>query len=155
MGIIMEGKFLNKKEIKPILHQLEKQFGFTEELPYVFFKNNKHKVLIINKELSQIDMIKLRINSLGLYFGEIMDSREIRLSIEGSQIVGQTATKNVVAVDENTAKQWMYGQDIEGQYDATGFVILKYGNYYIGCGRCKDGKISNHVPKNRRIGTLK
>jgi NOL1/NOP2/fmu family ribosome biogenesis protein len=150
----MEGKFLNKKEIKPILRQLEEQFGFTEELPYIFFKNNKHKVTIITRELIQVDMTKLRMNSVGMYFCEIMDSGEIRLSIEASQIVGPKATKNVVDVNFDTAKRWMYGQDIEKQFDASGFVIVKYGNYYIGCGRYKDGKVSNHVPKNRRIGTL-
>jgi NOL1/NOP2/fmu family ribosome biogenesis protein len=154
MGIVMQGKFLNKKEIKPILHQLEEQFGYTEELPYVFFKNNKNKVSIITKELSQIDMTKLRINSVGLYFCEIMDSGEIRLSIEASQIVGPCAKKNVVEINEESAKRWMYGQDIEGDFDATGFVIVKSGTYYIGCGRYKDRKVSNHVPKNRRIGTL-
>ncbi len=150
----MEGKFLNKKEIKPILQKLEEQFGFTQELQYVFFKNNKHKVMIINKELAHIDMEKIRINNFGVYMGEIMDSREVRLSIEGSQIIGPFATKNVVEVDFETAKRWMYGQDIEGVFDATGFVIVKYGDYFIGCGRYKEGKISNHVPKNRRIGTL-
>ncbi len=150
----MEGKFLNKKGIKPILQQLKEQFCFTDELPYVFFKNNKHRVLIINKELSQIDMTKLRINSLGMYFAEIMESHEVRLSIEASQIVGPFAKKNVVEVDFETAKKWMYGQDIEGDFDASGFVIVKHGNYYIGCGRYKNRVISNHVPKNRRIGTL-
>ena len=151
----MEGKFLNKKEIKPIMKQLDEQFGFTEELPYVFFKNNKHKIMIINNEFAEIDLTKLRVNNFGLYFGEIMDSREIRLSIEASQIVGPYATKNIVEVDENTAKKWMYGQDIEYNYNTTGFVILKYKKDFIGCGRYKDGKISNHIPKNRRIGTLK
>ncbi len=150
----MEGKFLNKKEIKPILAQLEKQFGFTEELSYVFFKNNKNKISIITKELSHVDMTKLRINSLGMYFGEIMDSHEVRLSIEGSQIIGPHAQKNIVDIDFDTAKKWMYGQDIEGQFDASGFVIVKHGKYFIGCGWYKDGKVSNHIPKNRRIGTL-
>ncbi|MFA6888614.1 MAG: tRNA pseudouridine(55) synthase TruB, partial [Candidatus Woesearchaeota archaeon] len=138
-----------------IMKQLDEQFGFTEELPYVFFKNNKHKIMIINNEFAEIDLTKLRVNNFGLYFGEIMDSREIRLSIEASQIVGPYATKNIVEVDENTAKKWMYGQDIEYNYNTTGFVILKYKKDFIGCGRYKDGKISNHIPKNRRIGTLK
>jgi NOL1/NOP2/fmu family ribosome biogenesis protein len=137
------------------MKQLDEQFGFTEELPYVFFKNNKHKIMIINNEFAEIDLTKLRVNNFGLYFGEIMDSREIRLSIEASQIVGPYATKNIVEVDENTAKKWMYGQDIEYNYNTTGFVILKYKKDFIGCGRYKDGKISNHIPKNRRIGTLK
>lgn len=150
----MEGKFLNKKEIRQICSRLEEQWGFTEELPYVFFKNNKNKLSIMTKELRSVDITKLRVNSFGLYFCEIMDSGDVRLSIEGSQIIGPKAAKNVVEVDIDTAKRWMYGQDIDGQFNASGFVIVKYRNYYIGCGRCKDSKISNHVPKNRRIGTL-
>ena len=150
----MQGDFLNKKEIKRILEQVEKQWGFTEEMNYVFFKNNKQRVSIVNKELAQLDLSKLRLNSLGMYFCEVMSSGEIRLSIEGSQLVGPFATKNVVPVSQEQAKQWLYGQDLELPASVHGFVILQFGNYFIGCGRYKDGLISNHVSKNRRIGTL-
>lgn len=151
----MNGEFLNRKEIKHILQQLEKQWGFSSDLEYAFFMNNQRRVALLNKEFALVPDAKLRINSLGLYFCELMENGEIRLSIEGSQLIGPYATKNVVAVDFFQAKKWMYGQDLEIPLgDVTTFVILKHGDYFLGCGRYKNGVISNHVSKNRRIGTL-
>lgn len=150
----MQGSFLGKKEIKKILEQLEKQCGFTEELDFLFFQNNRNRIFLVNREFAQLDTTKLRVNSLGLYFCEIMNNGEVRLGIEGSQIVGPFASRNVMDVSEEQARQWLYGQDVEIVSDASGFVILRFGNYYLGCGRYKDGVISNHVAKNRRIGTM-
>ncbi|MEK6921793.1 MAG: hypothetical protein AABX82_07940 [Nanoarchaeota archaeon] len=151
----MQGNFLNRKEIKHILRQLEEQWGFTLDLEYAFFMNNQRRVALVNKEFALIGDAKLRINSLGLYFCELMENGEIRLSIEGSQLVGPHSTKNIVEVDFVSAKQWMFGQDLEISFgESTTFVILKHGDYFLGCGRYKNGVISNHVSKNRRIGTL-
>jgi NOL1/NOP2/fmu family ribosome biogenesis protein len=151
----MQGNFLNRKEIKHILHQLEEQWGFTQDLDYAFFMNNQRRVALVNKEFALVADAKLRLNSLGLYFCELMENGEVRLSIEGSQLVGPYATKNVVDVDFLTAKCWMYGEDLPLSLgDVTAFVILKHGDYFLGCGRYKNGVVSNHVSKNRRIGTL-
>ena len=151
----MQGNFLNKKEIKRILGQLEEQWCFTEELMYAFFMNNKKRVSLVNKEFAMLDTTKLRINSLGMYFCEVMENGEVRLSIEGSQLLGPFATKNVLEIDFTAAKRWMYGEDLEIAFgEVTAFVILKYNDYFLGCGRYKNGVISNHVSKNRRIGTL-
>ena len=155
MGALMEGTFLKKKEIAAICNQLEKHWGFQEPLPYLFFQTRQRRVSLLNKEFAVVDTSKLRINSVGMYFCEIMNNQEVRLSIEGSQIVGHFASRNVLSVDEKQVKQWLYGQDVEiSSADVEGFVILLFGSYFIGCGRYKEGIISNHVSKNRRIGTL-
>ena len=169
----MQGEFLAKKEIRRILEQLEKQWGCSLELDYLFFRNNKNRISLMNRDFVQLDTSKLRLNSVGLYFCEVMDNGEIRLSIEGSQLVGPTATKNVILLDFVQTRKWLYGQDIEfGSQSAasasfspasafsavaslpTGFVILQHDDFFLGCGRLKNGVISNHVSKIRRIGTL-
>ena len=151
----MQGNFLNSKEIKRLVEQLEVQWGFTQKLDYAFFMNNQRRISLVNKEFALVVDAKLRLNSLGLYFCEQMENGELRLSIEGSQLVGPHATKNVIEVDFVSAKQWMFGQDLEISFgDVTAFVILRCGKYYLGCGRYKNGIVSNHVSKNRRIGTL-
>ena len=151
----MNGNFLNSKEVKKILQQLEEQWGFTEELDYAFFMNNQRRVALVNRDFALVADAKLRLNSLGLYFCEVMENGEIRLSIEASQLIGPYASKNVIEVDFLSAKRWMFGEDLEIPFgDVTAFVILKCGNYFLGCGRYKNGIVSNHVSKNRRIGTL-
>ena len=144
-------KILNSKEIKEILKLIEKQWGAKLKLDYAFLKNPKNRVFIINKEdISKIELEKLRINSIGMYFCEI-DKLGIRLSIEGSQIIGKKAEKNIVEINEEQAKQWFKGEDLEIRGNYSGFVIIKHNNDFLGNGKYKDGKILNYVSKSRRI----
>ncbi len=143
-------KILNNKEIKKILQILEAQFGFKEKLDYVFLMNQRNRLYIINKDLAKINLEKLRIDSIGLYFGEYK-REEVRLSIEGSQMIGKKATKNVIELNDKEAEEWLTGQDITKEFKSLGFVILKHKKDILGCGRYKQGVILNYVPKERRL----
>ena len=160
-------KILNGKEIKIILSLIEKQWGAELKPNYAFLQNAKNRVFMVNKDISKINMetrenrrfsvsqkskisVKLRINSIGMYFCEV-DKIGTRLSIEGSQIVGPKATKNIVEIDEGQAKKWLKGEDLEIKGNYSGFAILKYNNVFLGTGRFKEGKILNYVGKERRI----
>ena len=90
-------KILNKKEIKKIMQLIEKQWNAKLKLGYAFLKTEKGKIYIVNEDISKLDLSKLRINSIGLYFGELRGD-ELRLSIEGSQIIGKNASKNVIVI---------------------------------------------------------
>ena len=147
---MLELKILNSKEVKEIYRLIEKQWGAELKLDYAFLKNSKNRVFIVNKDISKIDFSKLRINSAGMYFCEI-DDRGIRLSIEGSQIVGPKAAKNIVEITEEQAKRWLMGEDLEIKGDYSGFVILKSNNDFLGTGKYRDGKILNYVNKGRRV----
>lgn len=142
-------KILNKKQIKKILEIIKKQYGCKVNLDYAFLQNEKNRVYIANKEFADIDLTKLRINSVGLYFGELR-SGELRLTIEGSQIIGPYAKENVVELDEKESKEWMKGYDLVKETNTKGFVIIKHKEDYLGCGKVKENKIFNYVPKNRR-----
>ena len=146
-----ELKFLNSKETKEILKLIEEQWGAKLKLDYTFAKNSKNRVFIVNKDINKIDFSKLRINSVGMYFCDI--ENEIRLSIEGSQIIGPKAAKNVVEINEEQTKQWLKGEDleIEDKGDYNGFVIIKHENDFLGSGKYKSGIILNYVNKSRRI----
>lgn len=146
-----ELKFLNSKETKGILKLIEEQWGAKLKLDYTFAKNNKNRIFIINKGISKINFSKLRINSVGMYFCDL--ENEIRLSIEGSQIIGPKSTKNVVEVNDEQTKKWMKGEDLEIQdkENHNGFVIIKNKNDFLGTGKYKEGKVLNYVNKGRRV----
>jgi|TARA_B100001971_G_scaffold84700_1_gene78292 NOL1/NOP2/fmu family ribosome biogenesis protein len=148
-------KILNTKEIKQILKLIENQWNAKLKLNYAFLKNNKNRIFIINKDISKIDLEKLRINSIGMYFCETRNDK-IRLSIEGSQIVGPKAMKNIVEINSLQVKQWMKGEDleIENKGDYNGFVIIKHNNDFLGTGKYKDGKVLNYVGKSRRVSII-
>ena len=146
-------KILNNKEIKEIFKLIEKLWGAKLKLDYAFLKNSKNRIFVVNKDLEKIELEKLRINSIGMYFCEIMNN-EIRLSIEGSQIIGPKATKNIVEIDEQQVKQWLNGQDLEIKENYPSFLILKHNNYFLGTGKYKNGKVLNYVSKSRRIQSI-
>ena len=146
-----ELKILNSKEIKEIHKLIESQWGAKIKLGYGFLKNSKNRIFIINKSISKIDFSKLRLNSAGMYFCEI-DDKGIRLSIEGSQIIGAKAARNVVELNEEETKKWFKGEDLEKECkDCKGFVILKNKNDFLGTGKYSNGRILNYVSKTRRI----
>ena len=146
-----ELKILNNKEIKEIYGLVEKQWGAKIKLDFGFLRNNKNRIFVINKDISKIDFSKLRLNSVGMYFCEI-DSRGIRLSIEGTQIIGQKAARNIVELDEEETRKWLKGDDLEKECkDCSGFVILKHKNDFLGNGKYANGRILNYVAKTRRV----
>lgn len=143
-------RVLERKNKKKFLELLKKQFGFDKKLDYVFLINNKNKIFIINKELVNIDINKIRINSIGMYIAEFRND-EVRLSIEGSQFIGPYTKKNVLELNDKEARQWIKGNDLEKETKLKGFVIIKNNNDYCGCGKVKEKGILNFVPKTRRL----
>ena len=144
---------LNSREIKEIMKLIESQWGAKLSPDYVFLKNSENRVFIVSRGIEKVDMDKLRINSIGMYFCEI-DRKGIRLSIEGSQIVGPKAEKNIAEISEDQARQWLRGEDLEVSGDYSGFAIIKCNNDFLGNGKFKDGKILNYVNKGRRVSSI-
>ena len=145
-----ELKILNSREIKEILKLIDKQWGAKLKLDYGFLKNNKNRIFVVSKGISKINTSNLRLNSVGMYFCEI-DHKGIRLSIEGSQIVGPKATRNIVEVDEEETKKWFKGEDLEINGEYSGFLIIKHKKDFLGNGKYSNGRILNYVGKNRRV----
>ena len=151
-----ELKILNSREIKEIYELIEKQWGANIKLDNGFLQNSKNRIFIISKDIAKIETSKLRLNSAGMYFCEI-DGKGIRLSIEGSQIVGPKAAENVVELNGEETRKWFKGEDLEKECnDCNGFIILKNKNDFLGTGKYSKGKILNYVGKTRRIlaGTI-
>lgn len=142
---------MTSKELKVLFKQLEDQYGtLPENLKDYAFIKNKDKIYLITRDIERIPLDKIRINNAGLYIIEEKNN-QIRLSIEGAQLFGPAATKNVHEFDDEGMKAWFRGEDVDVDTEYEGFVILKHGNDYIGSGRYKDGHIINFVPKARRL----
>lgn len=141
-------KPISNKEKKLLLKQLQDQFDFSEKLDYSFFINPDKKIFIFNKG-AEIDFSKIKVNSLGLYFANV--ENEIRLTIEGSQLIGPMSGKNILEVDEDQLQDWIHGRNIETDKELEGFVLVKNKNDFYGTGKYKEGKIINFVPKERRL----
>ena len=143
--------YMASRELKVFFKLIVEQYGAVpDKFGELAFIRGKERIYCITRDIDKVDVKKLRINSLGLYIAEVKNE-QLRLSIEGSQLIGPTATKNVCELDREQLKEWFQGHDlkIEGEY--SGFVILKYENDYVGSGKYKDKLILNFVPKARRL----
>lgn len=146
----MENHILKSREVKTLLRQIKEQWGSEFDKSFVFIQR-KDKLYITKREVFDID---IKSYSVGIYFGSFSKSG-LRLSIEGSQLVGADAKKNIVDIDEDLAKKWMKGEDIKvNKQDADGHVLVRFGKDFLGCGLYKDDYVLNYVPKPRRINMI-
>ena len=142
-------KVLNSKAVKELTKKISSQFGFAEKLDYAYLEGSDGKVYLVNKELADMELKRLRIHSLGLCLGEHSKDGFV-LTIEGSQLIGPKCTKNVIELPDESVKNWLKGENIEA--DAPdGVCILKCGKDFLGCGAVSRGIAVNKLDKNRRI----
>ena len=145
-------KQLSNKERKILFRKIEALYGIKDlKMNYLFLRNNEGRIFIVNKKVRDVDLREVNVNSIGLYFARF--DNELRLSMEGSQIMGPFANKNTTELNDEDARLWLEGSDIENVKENCDeiFVILKNKEDYIGTGKYKEGKILNYVPKERRI----
>ena len=146
-------KALNKKQIKELLKSIEGHYEIKElKLDYIFYQSNKGKIFLLSNKFKDFDHSNLNINSLGLYFANIKD-KEVRLSVEGSQLIGNKAKKNAVEINEEELKDWLLGEDLEKKKGES-FVLIKNKNDFYGSGKITKDSLLNFVPKEKRMNVI-
>jgi NOL1/NOP2/fmu family ribosome biogenesis protein len=128
---------------------IEEQFGAKINLK---FKEAGKRKVYAYKECTNLENQPVEVVHYGVYFGRLEEG-ELRLSIEGAQLIGKKAKRSIIEIDHDKAVKWMSGENLKVESEAQGYVILKWKNYYLGCGEIKNGTITNFVPKDRRITT--
>ncbi|MEN9625958.1 MAG: hypothetical protein RL557_286 [archaeon] len=144
---------LTSSEKKKITETLSEQFGI-DQLPYQLLQFGKERLRLFTGNLSFQQLISLdnsiRIENAGLYSLRKEEHKEgIRLTIDGTHLLKDTIKKNIVDFSDEQAQHWTRGEDVELSAEK-GFVIVKYGSYFLGCGKSTGEKIVNSVPKERR-----
>lgn len=160
-GNFIHLKILNEKEKKEIELKLKEQFGISE-IPGILASRGKERLYLFSgdfteKEIKKIEEISV-VERIGVYFAKAEEKMdEIRLSIEGTQILGNQITKNIFEIPEELVEKWMSGseilfEDIKGiKEKPKGFIIIKHKNDFLGTGKASENKIGNFIPKNRRL----
>jgi NOL1/NOP2/fmu family ribosome biogenesis protein len=134
-----------QKVSKMIENQFEAKINFK-------LKEAGKRKLYAYKECTNLESQSMEIIHHGVYFGRL-EKGAIRLSIEGAQLIGKKAKKNIIEIDYDKTIKWMRGENLQVESEVQGYVILKWKNYYLGCGEIKKGTIKNYVPKDRSITT--
>ncbi|MCK4670682.1 MAG: hypothetical protein KAT43_05775 [Nanoarchaeota archaeon] len=151
---MMKLDILNTRKVKELKKIISDVWGVDFEREVAFLQSpNKGRIYIVNKDIADLDLSKIRIDSLGLYICTWTD-RGLRLSFEGSQLIGPLAKKNVVELTIKQRDEWIKGCDIEFESDSNEFLIVKCGRDYFGCGKMREGMLFNFVPKTRRLSVV-
>jgi NOL1/NOP2/fmu family ribosome biogenesis protein len=154
-------KILNSKEVRNIHELLEEQFGYKGKLELVFMlSEKKQRIYLFTRDLAKMDISRLRVDSMGLYFATIFEGK-LRLTIDGSQLIGPDCSKGVIDVAKKEMQAWLMGEKLllsqleqQPAEAPEGFVILRFGEHYLGCGKIGGDLILNYIPKTRYIHAL-
>ena len=145
-------KILKSTQKKKILKQLNEQFGI-KKLPYLLLQFGKEKLRLYSGNLSVEELnildVNLRIENIGLYFAK-QQIDGIRLTLDGVQLLKGQITKNILKINDKQASDWLKGNDLSIKSDNS-FKILKHNNEFLGCGKSTGERITNSIPKERRV----
>jgi NOL1/NOP2/fmu family ribosome biogenesis protein len=152
-------KILNTREVKEIIKKLEEYYGIslkTFQKQYAFIKNQHDRIFIVNRDVEKIDFENLRINTVGLYFAEINKYGEVRLTLEGSQLIGPLAKKNTLELTEEQVREYFKGHEIEMEIetDQQPLFLIHYQKDFFGAAKYKNGTLLNYLPKIHRTQEL-
>jgi len=173
-------KIFSKKEKEEIEKMLESQFGI-KKIQGMILQRGEERLFLFQGSLTEKQIFQLEqtvpVERVGTYFAKIMEDKDgkskIRLSIEGTHIFSNQISKNIFELNDNQVEDWMKGNEllldnikqikIEGGGDENsglgkngwgtyrGFLVMKYKNNFLGTGKASENKISNFIPKNRRL----
>ena len=79
-----------------------------------------------------------------------LEQEQLRLSIKGSQLVGQLATKNVLTLNDEEFAQYVKGESFFVEQE-NGIYLVKHGNDFCGTSKIGMGKVHTFLPKERRL----
>ena len=146
-------KIYNKKEKAQVESILHEHFGI-DSIPGMVVKRGEERLFLFTGSFSEKDIELLQkctfIERMGVYFAKITEN-EVRLSIEGSQILKEQINKNIFSLNPSQAEEWMKGHELLIKTGSHGFLIMKHGSDFLGTGKASEEKIGNFIPKNRRL----
>ncbi len=121
---------------------LKKQFG-VDKLDFKLKVTRKGRIYAYRDCFEEIEEYHS-----GVYFGKL-ERDGIRLSIEGCYLLKNRVKRNVIEVSFDEMIRWLKGENLRKK--ARGYVILKWKDYLLGCGKGVGDKIINFIPKERRL----
>ncbi len=150
-------QILNSKETAKILEMLKEQFGITEISGKIIQRGAERLFLyqgsFTKEKIKEIEQT-IPIERIGVYFAKIVPGEEgIRLSIDGTHIFKNQITKNIFELTDKQAEVYLKGEELQLKTpeQEKGFKVIKYKNDFWGCGKASSEKISNFIPKQRRV----
>lgn len=146
-------KIFTEQEKQELVEKLNKQFGIQKIQGLVTMFGAERMFLFqgdINaKEIKELQNL-IYMERVGIYFAK-EQAGEIRLTIDGVHLFQDQITKNILEINENQLQEWLHGNELNIDTKIRGFVVIKCKNDFVGTGKASENKITNFIPKNRRL----
>ena len=141
--------------IKKLLNEVSEYFGFD----FKIFE--RYKFIINGKDINFTNIHSFNDNPdyyvrIGTKFGLIDKNAKIKLHTHAAQIIGKSATKNILTIKNNSdLDTYFSGGTISIKNIAGGQKLIKYNDKIIGTGVCIGEKMKSQFPRSKRTGSLK
>ena len=146
-------KILNQAEKKQIEDKLKEQFGI-KEIPGKIVMRGEERLFFFTGEIDEDEIRKIEeiapIEKIGVYFAKIIND-DIKLTIEGTQILKNQISEGIFEINDEQAEEWMMGRELNIKTGLKGFIVIKNNDDFLGCGKASENKITNFIPKSRRL----
>jgi NOL1/NOP2/fmu family ribosome biogenesis protein len=145
---------LRKKEVDKIKNLLLNVYGFKMPKSWLLYYLGKNKVWVLKEDFFDLTISKLNVEVMGFYLCHY-ERNIFRLSILGAQLVGKTATDNVLDISLKDAWNLIRGFDIDKVTNLSAtYIILRSPIGIIGVGKNHKIKVLCQIKKNRRVRNL-
>ena len=149
----MNVQFIKSPEKKRIIEELNNQFGIIE-IPHLLLETGKEKIRGFSGSLTKEELIDLshdiNIELLGTYI--IKREHDLRLSFDAAHLFKNQITKNIFEITDEQFELWIRGHDLI-MNAPKGTLVISHKGDFLGCGKSNGDKVSNYIPKERRIRT--
>jgi NOL1/NOP2/fmu family ribosome biogenesis protein len=153
-------KFLNSKEKRELKKKLAENYDFEGEIEgFILLSTKEERVYVLSGAELLPDKFdkEARVDRAGLYIGKII-SNGVLLNVEGSQIIGPLAKKNILEIDDSHLEPWLKGEDfslLEKEKSLlsseSGIFIVKHKDDFFGSAIIKNGSDLNQISKSRQL----
>jgi len=148
-------KILNISERKILEELLYQQHGVRETFKdFILIMGGEGKIRATTVETIEVAKKLRKVLQTGLYVAKYRKNKnEVFLSIEGSQILNNQISKNIVELDEEECREWMHGAPICVSINTDSrYIVGKMDKIYLGSARVsRDGKLYPQIAVWRRL----
>ena len=147
--------FLEDDDRHKLLQELETIYGIPPNVfnRYEFVvRGKRQKIWVVRSAVREFSVFDLKPVYYGMYFAK-KDKTGLRLTMNGAQIFGHVATKNIVDLNRHQYLNYLSGEKITDLDPEAlqGYVLLRYKNRIFACGKATKEGILNYVPKSRQL----
>ena len=141
--------------INQCIEIIEREYG----IPKSFFENygltiRGKKLWIYEKTLEDFERFWVSKGLVAFRISKIGDNIILKPTTNFIQLFGKEFKKKIYELDNwEEVKLFVDGKDLEVNENCNlkGYVVVKYEEHYLGCGRIEGKTLRNLVPKDRRI----